>query len=169
MKMRSLTLWCREVDDVSVALEHVDLLNSLDGLYVELLQRSLELLVVGTGALVDLLDLPAGSALASVSSCQLQAQFLWLICYFGCWETRLQYFEGIRGRSEALYGAVEVGEEVCLPCAHNMLAKVLQKAQRKTAFQELQIPEYLGRTYQCAPTPACAPILPDPYLRWRGR
>jgi hypothetical protein len=53
------------VDDVSVALEHVDLLNGLDGLYVKLLQRGLELLVVGTGALVDLLDLPAGSALAS--------------------------------------------------------------------------------------------------------
>ena len=78
-KMRSLTLWCREVNDVSVALEHVDLLNSLDGLYVELLQRSLELLVIGTGALVDLLDLPAGSALASVSSSQFHVPFIKLV------------------------------------------------------------------------------------------
>jgi hypothetical protein len=54
------------VDDVAVALEHVDLLNGLDGLYVELFQRSLELLVVGAGALVDLLDLPARGSLASV-------------------------------------------------------------------------------------------------------
>jgi hypothetical protein len=61
------------VDDVAVALEHVDLLNGLDGLYVELLQRSLELLVVGAGALVDLLDLPARSALASVYTISLQS------------------------------------------------------------------------------------------------
>jgi hypothetical protein len=53
------------VDDVAVALEHVDLLNRLDGLDVELLERCLQLLVVGAGALVDLLDLPARSALAS--------------------------------------------------------------------------------------------------------
>ena len=55
------------MDDVSVALEHVDLLNGLDGLDVELLQRGLELLVVGTSGPVDLLDLPAGCALASVA------------------------------------------------------------------------------------------------------
>jgi hypothetical protein len=60
------TLWCREVDDVAVALEHVDLLNSLDGLDVQLLECALELLVVGAGRPVDLLDLPAGCALASV-------------------------------------------------------------------------------------------------------
>jgi hypothetical protein len=54
------------VDDVSVALEHVDLLNGLDGLDVELLQRGLELLVVGTSGPVDLLDLPAGSTLAAI-------------------------------------------------------------------------------------------------------
>lgn len=60
------TLWCREVDDVSVGLEHVDLLNGLDGLDVELLERALELLVVGTSALVNLLDLPSRGALATV-------------------------------------------------------------------------------------------------------
>jgi hypothetical protein len=54
------------VDDVSVLLEHVDLLDGLDGLDVHLLQGGLELLVVGTGGLVDLLDLAAGSTLSSV-------------------------------------------------------------------------------------------------------
>lgn len=57
------------MDDVAVALEHVDLLDGLDRLDIELLERSLELLVVGTGALVDLLDLPAGSAFAAVPYC----------------------------------------------------------------------------------------------------
>jgi hypothetical protein len=54
------------VDDVSVALEHVDLLDRLDGLDVQLLERGLQLLVIGAGALVDLLDLPARGAFASV-------------------------------------------------------------------------------------------------------
>jgi len=34
------------VDDVAVGLEHVDLLNGLDGLHVQLLESSLKLLVV---------------------------------------------------------------------------------------------------------------------------
>ena len=55
------------MDDVSVALEHVHLLNGLDGLDVKLLKGSLQLLVVGSGALVHLLDLPAGCAFASIS------------------------------------------------------------------------------------------------------
>lgn len=55
-----------EVDDVAVLLEHVDLLNSLDGLDVQLLEGGLELLVVGISGAVDLLDLAAGSALASI-------------------------------------------------------------------------------------------------------
>jgi hypothetical protein len=54
------------VDDVAILLEHVDLLNTLDGLDVQLLEGGLELLVVGIGGPVDLLDLAAGSALASV-------------------------------------------------------------------------------------------------------
>lgn len=61
-----LTLGSGEVDDVAVLLEHVDLLDGLDGLHVHLLQGRLQLLVVGAGGLVDLLDLAAGSALASV-------------------------------------------------------------------------------------------------------
>lgn len=54
------------MDDVAVGLEHVDLLNGLDGLDVELLQGGLELLVVGGGAGRRALDLSAGGALAAV-------------------------------------------------------------------------------------------------------
>jgi hypothetical protein len=62
-----LTLWCRKVDDVAVALEHVDLLNGLDGLDVELLQGLLELLVVAARAGRSPLDLSPGSTLATTS------------------------------------------------------------------------------------------------------
>lgn len=55
------------MNDVAVALEHVDLLNRLDGLHIQLLEGRLQLLVVGAGALVDLLDLSPGSALATTS------------------------------------------------------------------------------------------------------
>lgn len=61
------------MNNVSVALEHVDLLNSLDGLDVQLLKRSLELLVVGTSGPVDLLDLPAGSTLAAIYRVSLES------------------------------------------------------------------------------------------------
>ena len=53
------------MDDVSVRLEHVDLLNGLDRLDVHLLERGLELLVVGTAVPGDLLDLSSGGTLAS--------------------------------------------------------------------------------------------------------
>lgn len=41
-----LTLGGGEVNDVSVTLEHVDLLNCLDRLRVQLLEGGLELLVI---------------------------------------------------------------------------------------------------------------------------
>lgn len=63
---QSLTLWCGEVDDVAVRLEHVDLLNGLDGLDVHLLEGGLKLLVVDTRGLVDLLEVSSGSTLATV-------------------------------------------------------------------------------------------------------
>ena len=66
--MYRLTLWCGEVNDVAVALEHVDLLDGLNRLDIQLLKRGLELLVVGASGPVDLLDLPAGCALSTVSS-----------------------------------------------------------------------------------------------------
>ena len=58
-----------EVDDVAVRLEHVDLLDCLNGLDVHLLESGLQLLVVGASALVDLLDLPSRGALSSVTIC----------------------------------------------------------------------------------------------------
>lgn len=54
------------MDHVSVLLEHVDLLDGLDGLDVHLLECRLELLVVGAGRLVDLLHLAAGGTLSTV-------------------------------------------------------------------------------------------------------
>lgn len=59
------TLGGSEVNHVAIALEHVDLLNSLDGLHVELLERLLQLLVVGAGPGGRALHLSAGSALSS--------------------------------------------------------------------------------------------------------
>ena len=53
------------MDHVSVLLEHVDLLDRLDGLDVHLLERRLELLVVGARRLVDLLHLTAGGTLST--------------------------------------------------------------------------------------------------------
>ena len=44
------------MDDIAILLEHVDLLNGLDRLDIELLQRGLQLLVVGAGGLVHFLD-----------------------------------------------------------------------------------------------------------------
>lgn len=61
-----LTTGVGEVDDVAVLLEHVDLLNTLDGLDVQLLESGLELLVIGAGVADDLLDLAAGGTLATV-------------------------------------------------------------------------------------------------------
>jgi hypothetical protein len=54
------------VDDVSISLEHVDLLNSLNWLNIELLERCLQLLVIHSRALVDLLDLSSRCALSAV-------------------------------------------------------------------------------------------------------
>lgn len=53
------------MDDVAVALEHVDLLDLGDGLDVELLQGSLELLVVGSRPGRGALDLSPGGTLAT--------------------------------------------------------------------------------------------------------
>lgn len=48
------TLGSSEMDHVAVLLEHIDLLNRLDRLHVELFQRRLKLFVVGTRSFVHL-------------------------------------------------------------------------------------------------------------------
>jgi hypothetical protein len=102
------------VDNISVTLEHVDLLNGLDGLHIELLQRSLELLVVGTSALVDLLDLPAGSTLASVSPVSLASlTSISLVVYFSL--SFADYCGGSRVRDNIRCGAVETEERLAYP------------------------------------------------------
>jgi len=76
--MKVLTLWCREVNDIAIALEHVDLLNRLNGLHIQLLQCSLKLLVVGARGLVDLLNLSPWSAFASVIAYQCLVQISYI-------------------------------------------------------------------------------------------
>jgi hypothetical protein len=106
------------VDDVSVALEHVDLLNGLDGLYVKLLQRGLELLVVGTGALVDLLDLPAGSALASAYPISLMSPVSTVAIV--CPPLSFAVVVVVRDSVECLVRGCQKGREACLPCSHTL-------------------------------------------------
>jgi hypothetical protein len=63
---KMLTFRSSKVDDVSIGFEHVDLLNSLDRLDIELLQRRLQLLIVCALTLVDLLDLSSRCALSAI-------------------------------------------------------------------------------------------------------
>jgi hypothetical protein len=69
------TLGVGEVDDVAVLLEHVNLLDGLDGLSVELLEGSLELPVVGAGPGGRTLCLPAGSSLATINTLSAASYF----------------------------------------------------------------------------------------------
>jgi hypothetical protein len=62
------TLWRREVDDVTIRLEHVDLFDGLDWLHIHLLESCLKLLVVRARAFMHLLDLSPWCAFASVVS-----------------------------------------------------------------------------------------------------
>ena len=54
------------MEDVSIGLEHVDLLNLCDWLDVELLELGLQLLVITTAALVCLLYNSSGRSLSTV-------------------------------------------------------------------------------------------------------
>jgi hypothetical protein len=62
-----LTFRSSEVDNISILLEHIDLFDSLDGLDVEFLEGSLELLVIGARVSVDLLHLSSGGTLATIT------------------------------------------------------------------------------------------------------
>ena len=59
------TLRCSEVDHLTVLLEHVDLLNRLNRLHIQFLQRALQLLVIGSGAFMRLFDFSPGSSFSS--------------------------------------------------------------------------------------------------------
>lgn len=63
-----VTFGSSEVDDVSIGLEHVYLLNGLYGLNIQLLQGCLKLLVVRARTLVHLLDFPSRRAFATIRS-----------------------------------------------------------------------------------------------------
>lgn len=52
---------------MAVRFKHVDLLDGLDGLDIQLLKSSLQLLLVGAARLVDLLDLSSDSAFAAAT------------------------------------------------------------------------------------------------------
>jgi len=54
------------MDNISVLFKHVYLLDGLNGLNVQLFERGLKLLVIGTGVLVDLLDLSPGCTLPAM-------------------------------------------------------------------------------------------------------
>ncbi len=86
------------MDDVSVLLEHVDFLDGLDGLDVHLLESGLELLVVGTGGLVDLLDLAAGSTLASVRFISMLLPFLYPCLFPDCQSSEGACRRGYNGK-----------------------------------------------------------------------
>ena len=53
------------MDHVAILLEHVDFLNGLDGLDIELLERGLKLLVVSLERAVDLLCLSTRGAFST--------------------------------------------------------------------------------------------------------
>lgn len=77
------TLWCGEVDDVSVRLEHVDLLNGLNWLDVHLLENGLELLLINARVLWLGLDLASwGSLSARIPSLSASHPSNWPISSF---------------------------------------------------------------------------------------
>ena len=59
------TFGSSEVDYISIFLEHIDLLNGLDRLHIQLLKRRLQFLIIGSRRLVDLLRLATGGSLSS--------------------------------------------------------------------------------------------------------
>ena len=54
------------MDHIPILLEHIDLLDRLNRLHVQLLERGLQLLVVRAGGLVHFFHFSPGRAFASV-------------------------------------------------------------------------------------------------------
>jgi hypothetical protein len=65
------------VNDIPITLEHIDLFNCLDWLHVHFLQCALELLVIRTRTLVNLLDLSPRGTLAAM---------IWLLAIMSAYE-----------------------------------------------------------------------------------
>jgi hypothetical protein len=74
------------VDNIAVALEHVDLLNGLDRLNVQLLESSLELLVVNTRVLWLGLLLSSWGTLSAVIKTSSVLNFVYIMR--SCFEYR---------------------------------------------------------------------------------
>lgn len=92
IEITRLTFGCREVQDIAVLPEHVDFLNTRNGLDVQLLQRSLELLVIlSTGRFRFPHDLAAHSPLSTyLTARNLSLRFL------------AQFLREIRGSSSPI-------------------------------------------------------------------
>lgn len=91
------------MDDVAVGLEHVHLLDGLDGLNIDLLEGGLELLVIASGAGRRSLDLSAGSTLATISiqkSPLSEIKSPLVLSAFACFSSRL----ALGSRGEVLCG-----------------------------------------------------------------
>ena len=65
------------MDNIPILLEHIHLLNRLDWLDVELLERGLQFFVVGAGGLMDFLLFPAWGAFPSMCQESVSLLFFW--------------------------------------------------------------------------------------------
>jgi len=65
MDSASITLRGSKVDNIAILLEHVDLLDGLNWLDIQLLKRSLQLLVIAARGLLNLLDLSSWGTLST--------------------------------------------------------------------------------------------------------
>lgn len=60
------TLGSRKMNHIPILLEHVDFLNGLNRLHIELLKRRLQLLVIRARSLMDFFHLSPGGAFATI-------------------------------------------------------------------------------------------------------
>ena len=142
------------MNDVSIALEHVDLLNRLDRLHIKLLQRRLQLLVIGAGALVDLLDFSPGRTLATITS-KLVTSSSYGVCMHCAVKAQRPC---ARVEQRASLGAVGVEMKRTL---RFMLAFVMEK-MRSLAWLYSAAVTRVRVTYRCAPRPASWQALRNP-------
>ena len=141
--------------DVAVLLEHVHLLNCLDRLNIEFLQRGLQLSIVGAWGLVNFLLFPPRCSFAPVSS--RKSAFC-----FAQWDFPHASSESWVAAGVGSRRSVRGGKLLTLPlhleissCSGVLL---MDKPELCMAVEE--------RTYRFAPTAASLLALLDPWLRW---